>query len=76
MKGMKLSVSLPEEDVEYLDQYVEENSAASRSAAVHEAIRLLRRAKLEQEYAEAYDEWDGSEDQALWDSVSGMGIEA
>ncbi|MGY0067335.1 hypothetical protein ACWZEH_11000 [Streptomyces sp. QTS137] len=34
----------------------------------------LRQARLEQEYSEAFAEWDGSEDARLWDQVSGDGI--
>lgn len=37
---MKLSVSLPEEDVMFLNDYAEAH-ALSRSAAIHEAIRGL-----------------------------------
>ena len=41
-----MSVSLPEEDVEFLDTYVHDQGAASRSAALHKAVGLLRAAKL------------------------------
>ena len=43
---MKISVSLPDEDVEFLDDYARSTEAASRSAALHEAIALLRTAHL------------------------------
>ncbi len=39
---MELSVDLPDEDVEFLDEYVAGNGLASRSAAVQHAIHLLR----------------------------------
>ncbi|MGQ0850035.1 MAG: ribbon-helix-helix domain-containing protein, partial [Actinomycetota bacterium] len=39
---MKLSVSLPDEDVEFLDQYAQTQGYESRSAVVHKAVRLLR----------------------------------
>jgi len=35
---MKLSVSLPQGDVEFLDALVEEAAADSRSAALHHAL--------------------------------------
>ncbi len=38
---MKLSVSLPDEDVEYLDAYAASQGLASRSAALRKAVRLL-----------------------------------
>ncbi|MGY0486533.1 ribbon-helix-helix domain-containing protein [Streptomyces sp. WG-D5] len=71
---MKISVSLPQEDVAFVDEYVSRTEAASRSAVIHDAIELLRGARLEAEYAEAFAEWDESEDAALWDRTSGDGI--
>ncbi|MFP5298949.1 MAG: ribbon-helix-helix domain-containing protein, partial [Actinomycetota bacterium] len=39
---MKVSISLPEEDVAFLDAYAETQGIPSRSAAIHRAVRLLR----------------------------------
>jgi len=39
---MKLSVSLSDEDVEFLDEYARSKRLSSRSAAVQRAVRLLR----------------------------------
>jgi Arc/MetJ-type ribon-helix-helix transcriptional regulator len=72
--GVKLSVSLPEEDVEYLDTYVAEHPAASRSAALHEAIRLLRLSTLEAAYEAASAEWEAGEDAALWENTAADGL--
>jgi Arc/MetJ-type ribon-helix-helix transcriptional regulator len=71
---MKLSVSLPEEDVEYLDEYVDQHPTASRSAALHEAIKLLRLSTLESAYEDAYAEWTGTEDAGLWENTSADGL--
>jgi Arc/MetJ-type ribon-helix-helix transcriptional regulator len=71
---MKLSVSLPSEDVVFLDEAVERGEAASRSAAIHSAIELLRSSGLEDTYAAAFSEWDASEDAELWDSTAGDGL--
>lgn len=71
---MKLSVSLPDDDVAFLDRHARERGMRSRSAAVQDAVRLLRHAGLEAEYAAAGQEWDGSADQTAWESVSGDGI--
>jgi Arc/MetJ-type ribon-helix-helix transcriptional regulator len=67
---MKISVSLPEEDVTFLDSY----TASSRSAAIHEAINLLRQEGLKKEYEAAFEEWDGTEDARLWDNTVADGI--
>ncbi len=72
---MKLSVSLPEKDVEFLDYYLKMHDLESRSAALQAALRALREVELEDAYEQAWSEWEGSEDAALWDSTVGDGIE-
>ena len=52
---MKVSVSLPGEDVQFLDEYAREQGLESRSAAVHRAVRLLRVAELGAAYESAWD---------------------
>ena len=54
---MKVSVSLPEEDVEFLDSYARAQGIESRSAAVHKAVGLLRATQLGDAYEEAWDAW-------------------
>ncbi|MGH2394348.1 MAG: ribbon-helix-helix domain-containing protein, partial [Candidatus Limnocylindria bacterium] len=49
---MKLSVSLPPEDVEFLDAYARAQRIGSRSAVLHRAIRLLRASELSADYAD------------------------
>lgn len=71
---MKLSVSLPEEDIEFIDDYADRRGSASRSAVLHRAIDLLRASELEDAYAAAYDEWDAGEDGALWSTTAGDGV--
>lgn len=71
---MKLSVSLPDADVEFLDTYAESRGIGSRSAVVHEAVRLLQASELAEAYELAWDEWDSSEDGALWAATLGDGL--
>ncbi len=71
---MKLSVSLPDEDVTFLDDYATAQGMSSRSAAVHKAVRLLRATGLGSAYEDAWDEWAASPDAELWDAASGDGI--
>lgn len=71
---MKLSVSLPDADVAILDEFVRTAGLASRSAAVHHAVRMLRLPELEQDYEAAWEEWAGSGDQAMWDAVAADGL--
>jgi hypothetical protein len=71
---MKLSVSLSAEDVGVLDDYARESGLPSRSAAVHHAITMLRLRGLDQDYAAAWDEWEASGEQGLWDPTAGDGV--
>ncbi len=70
---MKVSVSLPDSDVEFLDAYARDQGYGSRSAALHEAVRLLRAAELGDAYADAWREWSDSGEADLWESVTGDG---
>ena len=70
---MKVSVSLPDEDVEYLDAYAQAQGLPSRSAAVHKAVRLLRANELGAAYEGAWSDWTESGDAALWDPTAADG---
>ena len=72
---MKLSVSLPIEDVEFLDKYARTVGIQSRSAVVQRAVPLLRATELGPAYAQAWQEWDDGGDDELWESVSAEGME-
>jgi Arc/MetJ-type ribon-helix-helix transcriptional regulator len=71
---MKLSVSLPEEDVEFLDAYAAAQGVESRSAVLHRAVRLLRAAELTTAYEQAWDEWATTDDAPLWDLTASDGV--
>ena len=73
---MKVSVSLPGEDVEFLDAYAREQGLESRSAALHRAVRLLRTAELAVPYESAWDEWSATGDADAWDAATGDGLRA
>ena len=70
---MKLSVSLPDDDVAFLDAHAE-SQGSSRSAVLHQAVRLLRAAELGPAYEAAWDEWAGEPDAPLWESAAGDGL--
>ena len=71
---MKVSVSLPEEDVDFLDGYAKKEGYESRSAVVHKAVRLLRASGLGAAYEEAWREWEASGEEELWESTSADGL--
>lgn len=71
---MKISVSLSEEDVTFLDAYAEEQGIASRSAALHKAVRLLRAVELSESYADAWEEWGTAEERGVWNASTADGL--
>ncbi len=71
---MKLSVSLPVEDVALLDEHARQTGLRSRSAAIHQAVRLLRHSGLEEDYAAAWEGWERSADRELWETAVGDGL--
>jgi Arc/MetJ-type ribon-helix-helix transcriptional regulator len=66
---MKVSVSLPDEDVLFLDAYAQAQGLPSRSAVLHKAVRLLRGTELVPAYEDAFASWDASQDGADWDAT-------
>ncbi len=71
---MKLSVSLPDDDVVFLDDHARSEGYASRSAVVHAAVRMLKAAKLGDAYEGAWGEWVDSDDAVVWESTVGDGL--
>jgi antitoxin ParD1/3/4 len=67
---MKVSVSLPDDDVEFLDAYAHAQGVPSRSAVLHKAVRLLRGAELAPAYEDAFLSWEESEDAADWNHTT------
>jgi Arc/MetJ-type ribon-helix-helix transcriptional regulator len=69
---MKISVSLPDDDIRFLD----ERGSGNRSAVLHEAVELLRRRDLSTQYAEAFTEWNESGEATVWEQSSADGLSA
>jgi hypothetical protein len=70
----KLSISLAEDDLAFVDSYAEAHGLASRSAALTAAIVALRHEGLSQDYAAAFAE--GSDDSAAWDGAVADGLDS
>ena len=71
---MKVSVSLPDEDVAFLDAYADAKGFGSRSAVVHKAVRLLRASGLGSAYESAWQEWTSEDDGEVWDVTLNDGL--
>jgi Arc/MetJ-type ribon-helix-helix transcriptional regulator len=73
---MKVSISLPEEDVAFLDAYARSQGVESRSAVVHKAVKMLRVSELGEAYEEAFTSWDDEEEASAWDAAAADGLES
>lgn len=71
---MKVSVSLPDADVEYLDEYARTQGLDSRSAALQKAVRLLRASELGAAYEDAWTDWVQSDDATVWEAATADGL--
>jgi len=71
---MKLSVSLPDEDVAFLDAYADSHGMPSRSRAVQRAVNLLRAETLAGDYESAFAEWSDA-DATAWDTAVADGLD-
>lgn len=67
-------MSLPGEDVDFLDEYARERGLESRSAAVQQAVRLLRIGELGASYEVAWDEWTGGGEAKAWHDTIDDGL--
>lgn len=72
---MKVSVSLPDDDVDFIDRYAAGQGGTSRSSVLRRAIGLLRTAELERAYEEAWQDWEGGEDAEFWEATAADGID-
>lgn len=71
---MRISVNLPEDDVRFLDAYASEHDLGSRSAALQQAVALLRGQWVSSAYEEAWTTWEASKEGTAWESTIGDGI--
>jgi hypothetical protein len=74
MISMKVSVSLPGDDIQFLDEYAKEQGLDSRSAALHQAVRMLRSAELGAAYESAWEQWTNDGDAESWGSTTADGL--
>lgn len=71
---MKLSVSIADEDVDFIDRYADHHGVGTRSGVVQRALNLLRAVELGDDYAAAWDEWSAG-DADVWDTVVADGLD-
>lgn len=72
---MKLSISVPDSQMDLLDRVVQQRGLASRSVAIQQGIDLLLQDALVSDYRDAFSEWDEDGDAAAWQVVASDGLE-
>ncbi len=70
MYAQKISISLPQEQCQFIEQYQLEHHCKSRSDVINQALILLQEKQLETAYAEANAELDYD-----LDHLSGEGLD-
>lgn len=70
---MRVTVTLSDDYVEFLDRYAADHAMESRSDVVQRALLLLRTNELDEDYTAAWDDWDASGGDA-WDCAVGDGL--
>jgi putative addiction module CopG family antidote len=71
---MKVSVSLPDADIRFVDEEALAGRYGSRSAVIHAAIRLLRDLPYQDAYAIAWDEWEADGEDVVWEKTAADGL--
>jgi antitoxin ParD1/3/4 len=69
MQVQKLSISLPQNQYEFIENYQAKHHYKTRSEVIKEAIRLLQQAQLEAYYQEASQEIDNDFDVTSLDGI-------
>jgi len=69
---VKLSISVPADDLEFIDSYAGEHGVATRSGVVQRALSLLRSSQLGADYEAAWAEWAAG-DAPMWEATAGDG---
>ncbi len=73
--SMKISISLSDNEVTFLDHYARSRGVKSRSAVVRRAVQLLHSVSLADDYACAFDESIEDTDVHVWDHSTGDGLD-
>lgn len=74
MATTKLSISVDPSLAQFIDRYQAGNNVSTKSEVIERALKLLQKAELQREYAEAYAEWEHTGEAALWETTVGDGL--
>ncbi|MFA5960624.1 MAG: hypothetical protein WC785_08900 [Tatlockia sp.] len=69
MHAQKLSISLPQQQCEFIENYLVDHQLKSRSEVIKEAIYLLQQKQLEAYYSEANQDIDSAYENTSLDGL-------
>lgn len=69
MSAQKISISLPQQQCDFIETYLLDHHLKSRSEVIKEALYLLQQKQLETYYSEANQEIDSSYDNTTFDGL-------
>jgi len=69
MRNQKLSISLPQQQCEFIENYQTEHQYKTRSQVIQQALKLLEQAQLEVCYREANQEINDDFDATTADGI-------
>ncbi len=75
MNVAKLSVSLDPNKIKFIEQFQISHKVRTKSEVVDRALALLQHEELKLQYVAAYQEWQDSGEQPVWDAVTNDGLE-
>jgi metal-responsive CopG/Arc/MetJ family transcriptional regulator len=73
MKIEKISISLPKDAINFIEQYRKQHKIRTRSEVFARAVRALEQRSLEQDYRDSYR--DHAEEMKDWDVTVGDGLD-
>lgn len=73
--GVKISVSIPEDELALLDELIAREELPNRSAGVRRAIEEFRRARLAAEYKECFSQPSFEDEAKLWEDTLADGLD-
>ena len=70
---MKISVTLSDDEVRFLDEHARLHTYPSRAAVLRKAVRVLRSSTLGDAYADAWAQWEAPGEADVWASAANDG---
>ncbi len=75
MASSKLSISVKDNWLSFIEEYQKNYNIKSRSEVLERGLAALKQLELQDQYHLAYKEWFNSDENDIWDLTTADGIE-